>query len=211
MAVSQSLSPLTAMPMTGSAKPSATSVAVEALAVGQRVEADDRVGERLDRRAAGAVAIGVALADDDAALVVERHRDGIDDERIGGDQLDLESFGTMKCLICSAAERRFLILPSLATSPDLVALTSHRAACKVPWGDGCVAEDHGVGPALIGKAHVGPAIARVVRDAHLGVRDDEGFVVVDGPHPQDGQSYPRRRHDFEPEWRGHCRPFEGFW
>ena len=80
-----------AMPMTGSSKPSATSTPREAAFRRAGIETDDRIGERLDRRTARAVAIGVALADVDAALFVQGHRDRVDDERIGGHQLDLET------------------------------------------------------------------------------------------------------------------------
>ena len=86
-----------------------------ALAVG--VEPHDRIGERLDRRTRRAVAIGMALADDDAALVVERHRDRIDDDRIGGDQLDLEILRHDEVLELLLGGERVLTFGSTALKP----------------------------------------------------------------------------------------------
>ena len=166
-------------------------------AVGILFEPHDGVGVRLDRRARRTVAIRVALADDDASLVVHHHRDRVDDERIGDHQLDLEILRhdeVLELLLGGQAFRDRLIdgIGAVIGGSAFFAL-GDGAAGQVPGADRWIAEDDGGKPTRIVEIGFEPGVV-VARpffglgapDFRFLIGDDEDILLVGGLDAQPG-------------------------
>src|SRR6516162_9657820 len=172
--------------MAGSSNPAAARGAREAsFAVG--IEPDDRIGKRLDRRARFAVAVGVALADDDAAFVIEHHRDRVDDDRVGGDQLDFEIPRQDEVLYpllgAEALRDRFIHGVRAVVGRSTFFSFWTYAPFDVPRSDGRIAEHDGVEPSRVVVVGLGPssvAHASGSCDLRLLVGDDKEILLVGG-------------------------------
>ncbi len=151
---------------------------LESLAIGLRVEADDRIGEGLDGRTARPIAVGMAFADVDASFFINRHGDGIDDQRIGGNQLQSEILWENKLLELLLRAQARLDLGIGDVDIEVWLARHDCVAGQVPWPNAGIAEDGGGGPRGIVEFRGQPVPGSCLRDFGLRIGADNDFLAI---------------------------------